>query len=238
MKGFNLWGWKTALQEDGRALFHSPLKFRLPEGWSRVINSLNYGTPRPSYAECQQIFEQLLENIQYQNCEKDNEQHKYLLRQQGCTLQASAFDDALETGISFQGSWCYGNPYGFRTEDRMHLLLKDGALPPRTGNAFAKEEGFRTNKPLTHLLLQLDAGNFAEYTFYDVSQAALLNIWARAAEQGYLQIQWGEEKSEICLMPGTAFNKYTVNGVTPGEKVTIRIGVEHGSAQIEKLQLL
>ena len=61
------WCWKKVAGKNP-----SPLMVPMPEGWEKVQAYLKGDGPKPTYAEAQQIFERLLENIRAKNCIRDD----------------------------------------------------------------------------------------------------------------------------------------------------------------------
>lgn len=228
--GYNLWGWKIADNPAKGAIFRSPVKFDLPERWPMIIDALNEGKPRPSYIECQKIFDELLENIKIEHCHLDLNQHNYFLGKQGRSIPAAAYDACSDMGMTFSGRWSYGNPFNYRTEDRMHLVLKDGSIPPRNGNAFASQKkSFQTDKPLQHLNLQLDEGDFVTYSVNDVKNTCYVYVRLKAQDkQAVLYATVDSEKKELVISPGE-YHTYLLFELKEAEKQTVWISSKEGS---------
>lgn len=228
--GYNLWGWKIAENPAKGAIFRSPAKFALPDRWQEIIDALNEGGPRPSYAECQQIFDELLENIKLEHCRLDLAQHAYFLGKQGRSVPAAAYDPCTRSGTTFFSTWQYGNPFCFRTEDGMHLVLKEGSLPPRNGNAFASQKkGFQTDKPLQHLHLQLDEGDFACYTVYEVEESCHVYVRLKAADkQAVLRAEAGQSEREISI-PSGEYRAVPLFCLEKADNHTVRLSAKLGS---------
>lgn len=237
--GYNLWGWKIAVNPAKGIIFRSPVKYILPKQWDRIIDSLNEGKPRPGYTECQKIFDEMLENIRYENCKTDKEQHIYFLKKPGRMIPAVAYDADICPGELFLGSWNYGNPYDFRTEDRMHLVIKDGCIPPRDGNAFAQSSGsaFRTNQPLSNLNLQLDDGDYASYSVYQIEKAGCeVKVTARALTKGAKLIVSSEkQRYEVWVSESDTFVLYDLLELEECECCRVKICSSGGSIQLENV---
>lgn len=229
--GYNLWSWKTSVMNNGN-LRRDPVQYRLPANWEKITACLNEGAPRPSYKECQAIFDEMLENMKFENCVQVPDQHDYILRRPGRIVPAAAYDSAKTIGASFSGRWDYGNPFDFRTEDRTKLVLKKGCLPPRKDMPFSKPANF-TRDPLQSLVLELSMGDYVSYTVRDVTAACNVLITARALTNTDVHISCGDASADIHLeeTAGTITCKGLV--LEPAMEHTVRICVTGGCLQLE-----
>jgi hypothetical protein len=87
--GVNVWPWKKMDTNS------SPLSIRPPEGWE-WITGYTRGGDRPSYARAQAIFDEYLENIRLENCERRDRVVSAITRSPGCTFRAC--DCTVKTG--------------------------------------------------------------------------------------------------------------------------------------------
>ena len=79
--GVNVWPWKKT------DTWNSPCSIRRPEGWDR-ITGFTQGGDRPSYARAQAIFDEFLENILYENCDRREAVIPSITRSPGCIFKA------------------------------------------------------------------------------------------------------------------------------------------------------
>lgn len=234
--GYNLWGWKIADNPAKGAIFRSPVKFDLPARWPEILNALNEGGARPGYTECQEIFDEFLENIKLEHCRLDVAQHAYFLGKQGRVVPAAAYDPCSRPGVTFSGAWEYGNPFNFRTEDRMHLVLKEGSNPPRNGNAFASQKkGFQTDKPLQHLDLQLDPGDFACYTVNEVVAPCRVFVQVKAVSDGaILHAECAQGSRDFPVSAGSP-SRLLLFSLESADRHTVRLSANNGSLLLSEM---
>lgn len=234
--GYNLWGWKIADNPAKGAIFRSPVKFDLPARWPEILNALNEGGARPGYMECQEIFNEFLENIKLEHCRLDVTQHACFLGKQGRIVPAAAYDPCLRPGVTFSGAWQYGNPFNFRTEDKMHLVLKEGSIPPRNGNAFASQKkGFQTDKPLQHLDLQLDPGDFACYTVNEVVEPCRVFVQVKAVSDGAtLHAECAQGSRDFPVSSGSP-SRLLLFSLESADQHTVRLSANKGSLLLSEM---
>lgn len=161
--GFNLWCWKTAKEKMS---FHSPMavNYILPKDWER-IRTYCAGGPKPSYAASQAIFDELLENIKYENCLHNKENIAITLRKPEQDIPGAAYDNLTPEGERYMGSWNYSNYLDFRMEDHTKLVWMPGLEIPRPGFDMYPSDGIqRPFDPLKSLMLELQPGEYAYYS--------------------------------------------------------------------------
>lgn len=228
--GFNLWSWKVSTLPDG-SLRRDPVQYRLPRNWDTILACLNEGAPRPSYTECQAIFDEMLENMKFENCILSPEQHAYILRKPGRQVPAAAYDSAPH---SFYGGWDYGNVFDYRTEDRIKLVLKDGKLPPRHSMAFDPSPA-PVQRPLENLLLELNTGEYVSYTVFDVREKCRVYLTLRAAEPSSIQISNGNGGYMVQIPGSGSFKEIESLSLPVSRRHCIKIEILSGRIQIDHI---
>lgn len=226
--GFNLWCWKVSTMPDG-SLRRDPVQYRLPKHWEKITACLNEGAPRPSYLECQSIFNEMLENMKYENCILSKEQHACYLRKPGRIVPAAAYDSS---GHSFLGTWNYGNVFEFRTEDKMKLVLRDESIAPRRPMAF-DSTAMPPAKPLDHLLLELASGEYVTYSVLDTTDNNKVSLSLRTAEPSTIQVSNGNTGYMLQIPGHHDFREVDTLNLAAGEQSHVRIEVLSGCVQIE-----
>lgn len=228
--GFNLWCWKVATLPDG-TLRRDPVQYRLPNNWDVILACLNEGAPRPTYAECQSVFDEMLENIKFENCTLSPEQHAYILRKLGRDVPAAAYDSGPH---SFYGGWNYGNVFDYRTEDRMKLVLKDKSTAPRRAMAFDPDPASPA-KPLENLLLELTTGEYVSFTVFDVMEKCKVYLTLRAAEPSSIQISNGNGGYMVQIPGRSSFQEIECLSLPVGCRHCVRIEVLSGRVQVDHI---
>lgn len=228
--GFNLWSWKVSTLPDG-TLRRDPVQYRLPANWESILSCLYEGSPRPSYVECQSIFDEMLENMRFENCILSPEQHAYILRRPGREVPAAAYDSDPH---SFYGGWEYGNVFDYRTEDKIKMVLKDGSKPPRRAMAFDSGP-VPAPKPLDNLLLELTVGEYVSYTVLDVTEKCSVRLSVRAAIPSSIQISNGNGGYMVQLPGDSVFKEIESLSLPVGSDRRVRIEVLSGRIQIDHI---
>lgn len=231
--GFNLWSWKTATLPNG-TLRRDPVQYNLPIHWQKIIDCLHNGTPRPTYKECQAIFDEMLENIKFEHCILLSEQHTYILRRPGRTLPAAAYDS---DPASFYGTWDCGNVFDYRTEDRIKLILKEGCAAPLRPMPFDSMTSFPIAKPLENLILELHANEYVTYSIYDVQKNCPVYLSLRATTASSVQISDDDTDTGYMfqLAGHDTFREIETLCLPPNEHHHIQIKVLSGCIQVEHI---
>ncbi|MDD3243982.1 MAG: cellulase family glycosylhydrolase [Eubacteriales bacterium] len=169
--GFNMWCWKVANDTNSGAVY------ALPQGWEEIRAYIERGD-KPTYARAQAIFDELLENVKYENCaHPSDERDRYVLRQPGCTVPAVAYDSQPGRGSSFFGEYALGNPFGYRLADGMKIVPEPGYIPTeKPSMAFAGQPQGEPKDDFQHMLLELRPGEYACYTLRDICRPSRVDL--------------------------------------------------------------
>jgi len=221
--GYNLFCWKS----EGRSgMENGPVYYDFPEGWDVIADYMTKGGPRPSYAEAQRLFDELLECIKFENCHVKEEMFRGSLSKQGITLGGAGYDS---TAGSFSGSKPTINPLKFRLADGTKLVSADGlTVPPTMGVGMGVMRGPRLD-PMKDLWLELSAGDFASYSVKDVVTNCTVVLNARAIGDTVLDVNGTEVK-----LP-TGDQELAVLTLHPAEAHTVRFTVKEGTVQIKSV---
>lgn len=234
--GFNLWCWKSARREDTNAHFadmEGPASHKLPADWSLIFNYADKGGPKPGYMKCQQIFDELLDNLEYDKCMHPKKKHKYTLRQPGIVIPGVGYDHG-KSGEAFKGDWEYGNAYEFRIADRMKMVIKPGGkLPaPRQMYSFIQS---RMPDPLDNLWLELAAGEFVHYTIREVQTSSPVSMVLRSIEDAEFSISYNDMQKVFSLKATDEAQKVYLLTLPKGDEYAIKVAVISGILQIAEV---
>ena len=232
--GYSVWTWKSIMDENGHGA--GLVQYPLPEGWAPIYAYITNGGPRPSYEESMAIFDEMLENLSPSHYTVDEERSRYLLRKQSFTLPAVGFDDKDESHAS--NGWIFGNPFNYRPESRMKMVLRPGAQPPKFHSYLGGHHRPDATEALRSLCLELREGEFAEYTIRhgEAGRPVLMEARSLGAEPAVLlaSLQGTDTVREILLdQPGTA--SYELLKLAADEESTIRLTAKAGTAQIDTI---
>lgn len=117
--GFNIWCHKAVERPNAPTL----CTYQLPEDFHKVVEYVQQGSSKPSYAEAMKIFDAYLENIKFENCEIHEDQMHAILRTVPLSIPAIGYDWNSD---SHKGKYPYCSFNGYRREDHFQMILKDG----------------------------------------------------------------------------------------------------------------
>ncbi len=235
--GFNFWCWKSALH-DGQARI---VGHKLPKNWDKVQGYILGGGDRPAYKEAAKIFDELLENLKFENCITNFDWIRQYRREAPFEVAAVGYDN---TPGSFCPHWDFGNLLNFRPEDHTKLVFDNNLPHPvLTGHLKlnARPGGPRIKNPnedpLQALLLELSDGEHAEYTVRKAVKGTELVIEGRSAGGAEITVSCnGEELGTVKLGRSQKKMKVTAAVAIPeGCFEKIRLTVTKGTAQLKKL---
>lgn len=186
--GVNVWTYKAVADCDAACL----LEFQPPGEWKTVLDYANHGGKKPAYDRAISIFNELLENIKFENCRQLNDRCDAILRRPGVRIPAVGYDVLPGMGESFFGDWPYCVSCGYRREDRMHLTEEPGHIPYDGGWLAMLGNPVEKYGDWPHLELRLEAGHFACYHIYQVEKGTLLKICYRGKDRSKITV-WQDE---------------------------------------------
>lgn len=235
--GFCLWVWKSAARQgfpdDG---MHTE-QYQLPKDWDMVYKYANEGGPRPSYAHAQQIFDEYLENLKFENCRHGDLIHKYNLRQPGISIPAVGYDHG-RSGCEFKGDWYYGNAYNYRIEDRTKLVVKpDGYRPgPKAVWAFSGQTGFgKGPNAVKNLWLEMSDGEYVHYSVYDVKDHCDVRLSLRSVKDSVIRVSCGDMSEEFRVSASEEVAEIHTLTLPAGDEYSLKVEVLSGSVQFDRV---
>ncbi|MDY5559499.1 MAG: cellulase family glycosylhydrolase [Candidatus Heritagella sp.] len=223
--GFNIWSYKIA---ENCQVTHA-VTYPLPKDWDKVYGYIAEGGPRPSYEESQRIFDEMLENVKFCHCTKDEEVHHYLLRRAPFAIPATGYDAMPGRGISFGGSQSRENIFGYRLGDGMPIVGDPGYVPAEDAH-FAMMSGKQPEREWEHLCLRVTPGVFASYTVHEVQPGTTGKLTALSGSDGVIRVSIpGMEDVRLTLKEGES----EPFPIPEGEKVTVRLECVSGSVLLK-----
>ena len=232
--GYSIWTWKSA--DDPKGEGSGVVRYQLPKDWEPVRAYIRNGGPRPSYQESQKIMDEMLENIRMEHCSVWWEKNYYNLRQPGITLPAVGFDE----GSGKANGWRFGNPFGYRTETGMKMVLKPGVKPPKHVVVPTREE-IRPSNPLTDLCLELRAGERVAYTIRDVEKTCNVTAQLRSVDGQESRVKIictslnGKVQEQVVTVKGAETVGYDVAVLETGVAWVVTVVMEEGSVQMDEI---
>lgn len=232
--GYSIWTWKSA--DDPKGEGSGVVRYQLPKDWEPVRAYIRNGGPRPSYQESQKIMDEMLENIRMEHCSVWWEKNYYNLRQPGITLPAVGFNE----GSGKANGWRFGNPFGYRTETGMKMVLKPGVKPPKHVVVPTREE-IRPSNPLTDLCLELRAGERVAYTIRDVEKTCNVTAQLRSVDGQESRVKIictsldGKVQEQVVTVKGAETVGYDLAVLETGVAWVVTVVMEEGSVQMDEI---
>lgn len=232
--GYSIWTWKSA--DDPKGEGSGVVRYQLPKDWEPVRAYIRNGGPRPSYRESQKIMDEMLENIRMEHCSVWWEKNYYNLRQPGITLPAVGFDE----GSGKANGWRFGNPFGYRTEIGMKMVLKPGVKPPKHVVVPTREE-IRPSNPLTDLCLELRAGERVAYMIRDVEKTCNVTAQLRSVDGQESRVKIictsldGKVQEQVVTVKGAETVGYDLAVLETGVAWVVTVVMEEGSVQMDEI---
>ena len=231
--GYAVWSWKRA--DDPKGDGSSAVTYPIPEKWDVMCDYIRNGGPRPSYKESQEILDEMLEKMKPEYYTIDQTYNHYNLRQPGIRIPAVGFDQ----GSSRSNGWIYGNAFGYRTEEKMKMPLRPGALPPQhvvvpTG------EPLRESGPLKDLCLELREGEAVSYTIRDVKEKCQVSVTARAMSEKASVIvtctsEEGKKEVSEAVLTGTETKESVLAEFGVGAEWVVSLEMKEGTVQLDEV---
>jgi len=150
--GYNLWCFKTHKGTNAAGV----MSFVAPEEWHLITDYALRGGPKPSFEKAQRIFDEYLEAVRFENCVEDTSYHPYLLREGDFEIPAVGYED-----LPAESRHCNERALPvtkYRQADGMKIVFEDGYAVPNVMFGARNDEHI-----CDHMLLQLNAGEFASY---------------------------------------------------------------------------
>ena len=205
--GYNIWPWKKM------DCTNSPYSVKMPKNWNKFIEYTS-GGDRPSYAEAQAMFDEYLENMLIENCVENPNVSASVRREPGCSLRATDFDSGH--GRSKVDAFS-----GYRRGSGLRIV--EPAVYPE------KRFGFDCRWDATKLAL--DAGEYADYTFYKSSANSTISIEFAEDSSGEVEV----------FRDGASLGRVKASGTTAplglsaADEFVIRIKAVSGQTVIERI---
>lgn len=227
--GYSLWSWKVAADEPGTARCVS---YALPEDWE-AVRSFCAGGPRPAFKRAQAIFDEMLENMKYKNCDHNREYNRLTKRQPDIEIPGAGYDSFEKDGSRYLGHWHLGNYLNFRLEDHTKLVwtLKDEDLPFPPFEVYPCEQ--RQYDPLECLALELAENEHALYTVHEVKRQCKVAFVVRSPEGAAATILCNGKPIGTLEVKNEQFMRSDEFVFDAAQMASICIEVVNGSMQIK-----
>lgn len=206
-----------------------------PQGWQQVVDYCQKGGAKPGYAKAIAIFDELLENIRFENCTEQKDRVAVMLRRPGICVPASAYD----TDSEHRGSWPYALFCGFRREDRMHLVYEPGYVPNDLGGLAMMNPNPVKYGDWPHIWLQLDEGDAASYSVREAEKEVPVRLQICGAAGAKIRVSAdGIVLYEGGVPAGEKPEPLDVGTANAGERVVVTVEAVNGSVIFKEIEFI
>lgn len=250
--GINVWCHKGEESSDAAWL----CSFKTPKEFDLIRKYAREGGPKPSYEHAIRIFDEYLENIRFENCEKHGGRTCAILRkaplptdsaereERVLTVPATGYDllpgrDLTKEGDgegSFFGREQYASFTGYRREDHMRVVCEPDFVPYESA-AFAWTGG-RAPKygDWPHLELALDEGEYASYMLRQIETDTELILTLRTKAAAELEIGIRNATLHLSVPCTNGKLKEVCAGTVPaGPDTSVRIRCASGGVTLREI---
>ena len=227
------WAWKTAMGGP-----HAPgsVGHPLPKDWDKIHKFLA-GGPRPSYAESQRIMDEFIELTKLEHCSVNYENARLSAKHPDITLPGAGYDMFLEDGSRYYGNWELSNYLDFRLEDHTKLVWATEKSKPYPAFNWYEDPNVQRYDPLEDLALELQAGEFANYTVREVEKPCRVTV--EGIGEGKADVFCnGEKLGAIELPAGSILAPVCAEALTipAAEEAVLKIRVTDGSLTVKNVR--
>lgn len=216
----SLWPWKKMGRDN------CPCVVSEPAGWDAIRDYLRGGA-QPDFDFARQVFDGWLQNIRLEDCRINDGINAHILRIPGCEIQGTDFDELPGVEESWH-SESYHAPGCYRRDTGMEIVQTDES----GGKLFPFDGPWRTAR------LRLSAGEWAQYTVYDVTPSTHLEVSCSAQKPAKLEIRQGEALLGVFDLSGCA-DAQILSGMHlyTADVCQLRLTCLSGSALVGKLSI-
>ena len=208
--GYNLWPAKKM------EAMNAPYSIKPPKDWHEVLSYLE-GGKHPGYQKAKSIFDELLHNIQFENCIKNRNVTAAVFRNSGTRVMGIDFDEFMGHGQSYLSHRHHENEHSHRCNTGMKLITHRRPAQPKIG--FYNEWDFNA--------LALEKGEFASYTFAGDQSDCEWLISIRGLEKGELVISENEDViKKIEFVEDHEYHTISFSGVKLAQAGDRRLKIE------------
>ena len=218
--GYNIWPWKKMETQN------SPCSVIKPKDWDQIIQYAKGGR-HPGYAKAQEILNEYLHNMLYENCIHHNEITDHVLRRPGSQIMAVDFDELPGRGISYSGRRQEENITRYRLKTGMRVEERQ-ALERRNMGFDCEWNKYR---------LLMEKGEYAAYSLHDITTGHDVKVMLEVPDHAIMQI----DQDDICLgrvelSQSNGVIETSAYELMPADRSMIRIKVLEGEAEFIQVQ--
>ncbi len=217
--GYNIWPWKKM------ECSNSPCSVVMPKDWELLL-AYTEGGKHPGYEKAREILEEYLHNMLFENCKIDKRVSAAVLREPGCIIRGTDFDELPGKGISYSGLREEENIFQYRLGTGMQIVEKQKDYKRK----FVFDCGFQ------RLVLALKADEFASYSLNNTEEGAKVEISFHNREDVVFEVLQDGERLHLAEISGEGDYRLTgMIALKKKERTVITLKVVKGSMELESL---
>lgn len=207
--GYNVFTYKAVDRKNACTL----ATYKLPEGFSKILNYIFKGEAKPTFKESKDIFNRYLKNVKFASCTLQEQEANAILRKNNVSIPAIGYDIVNGPGKDYSGIYPYCSFSGYRRECHMQMILEQPAYEQNEFKQIALTPVPKYGD-YNNLMLVLHKDEFVSYTLREKENKG--TIYAKMkGEHCILDVQLGEvhhtihvdELSELKKITLTSFNE-------------------------------
>ncbi len=215
---YHFWPFKKMQETNGLLTYHAP------KNWQKIID-YTHGEARPEQSEINRIFEELLHNVKFENCEINKNVDNQTLRKAPYQIRASDFNTMNTFEKPYEGHQD-ANVFGYRKFTGIEI----GESRPKQPKQFT----FDTDWTRFHVTLHKD--EFVTYTVRNKMDAGhiVINLTEKMNESDQIAVY---ENSEVVKASVKVTQRLTYPLIA-GEGVSVKIQCTGGNLSFDLIEIM
>ena len=226
--GYNVFTYKAVDRKNACTL----ATYKLPEGFSKILNYVFKGEAKPTFKESKDIFNRYLENVKFASCTLQEQEANAILRKNNVSIPAIGYD-VNGPGKDYSGIYPYCSFSGYRRECHMQMILEQPAYEQNEFKQIALTPVPKYGD-YNNLMLVLHKDEFVSYTLREKENKG--TIYAKMkGEHCILDVQLGEVHHTIHVDDLSELKKITLTSFNELNNTKLIVRVCEGSVIIKTI---
>lgn len=217
---YNLWPWKKM------DCTNSPYSVNMPKNWSLLLDYMK-GGKHPGFETSKQILNDYLEAMKLVNCTYNEAVSDAVLRQPGCHIRATDFDELPGKGFSYSG---------LRQEENYHQYRLDTGMSIQSKDSIQRERRFGFDCMWDSLILNLTTHEFTCYSLCNINAGASLAIDFCALEPSTFTLYQDDVMLKTWqISDSSAYQRTEYIPIHESSYSTFKLQIDSGSIHFDSL---
>lgn len=227
--GYNVFTYKAVDRKNACTL----ATYKLPEGFSKILNYVFKGEAKPTFKESKDIFNRYLENVKFASCTLQEQEANAILRKNNVSIPAIGYDIVNGPGKDYSGIYPYCSFSGYRRECHMQMILEQPAYEQNEFKQIALTPVPKYGD-YNNLMLVMHEDEFVSYTLREKENKG--TIYAKMkGEHCILDVQLGEVHHTIHVDDLSELKKITLTSFNELNNTKLIVRVCEGSVIIKTI---